>query len=173
MTGTSGGAHDTGPAPAEPSTPDAGGSRHADAWESPGFLLWHATLRWQRIMAETLAPLGVTHVQFVLLASTWWLCGHGGPPRQRDLADHAGTDPMMTSQVCRTLVSKGLLVRAADPADRRAWRLRPTDAGADLARRAVQAVEAADTAFFAAIGPDEAPVVRAALRGLAGRSAPA
>ena len=58
-----------------------------DPWDSPGFLLWHATLRWQRTMAEALEPLGLTHVQFVLLASTWWLCEHDGPPRQRDLAD--------------------------------------------------------------------------------------
>ena len=41
--------------------------------DSPGFLLWHATLRWQRGVAQALAPLDLTHVQFVLLAatSTW------------------------------------------------------------------------------------------------------
>ena len=126
----------------------SGGSRHADAWDSPGFLLWHATLRWQRAMAEALAPHSLTHVQFVLLASTWWLCEHAEPPRQRDLAEHAGTDPMMTSQVVRALEAKGVLVREVDPDDRRAWRLRPTSDGKALARRAVAAVEAADTAYF-------------------------
>ena len=123
-------------------------SRHDDAWDSPGFLLWHATLRWQRAMVEALSPIGLTHTQFVLLASTWWLAEHDGPPRQRDLASHAGTDPMMTSQVVRTLEGKGLLVREVDPDDRRAWRLRPTDDGTALARRAVRAVEDADTAYF-------------------------
>jgi DNA-binding MarR family transcriptional regulator len=145
------------------------GSRHADAWESPGFLLWHATLRWQRMMAEALEPLGLTHVQFVLLASTWWLCEHDGPPRQRDLADHAGTDPMMTSQVVRTLESKGLLVREADPDDGRAWRLRPTKAGSTLARRAVAAVEDADTAYFAQVPPRSRAGMLAALKELGGR----
>ncbi|WP_244312125.1 hypothetical protein [Streptomyces griseofuscus] len=33
--------------------------------DSPGFLLWHATLRWQRDIATALAPLDLTHVQFV------------------------------------------------------------------------------------------------------------
>ena len=33
--------------------------------ESPGFLLWHATLRWQRGVAAALQPLDLTHVQFV------------------------------------------------------------------------------------------------------------
>ena len=44
-----------------------------DPQNSPGFLLWHVTLRWQRDIAAALAPLDLTHVQFVLLASTWWL----------------------------------------------------------------------------------------------------
>jgi DNA-binding MarR family transcriptional regulator len=145
------------------------GTRHSDAWDSPGFLLWHATLRWQRAMAEALAPYDVTHVQFVLLASTWWLCEHDGPPRQRDLAEHAGTDPMMTSQVVRALVAKDLVVREVDADDARAWRLRPTASGSALARRAVAAVEAADTAYF-----DQVPVrsragMLAALRGLGGK----
>ena len=83
-------------------------------------------------MAEALEPLGITHVQFVLLASTWWLCENAEPPRQRDLAEHAGTDPMMTSQVVRALEAKGLLVRGVDPDDRRAWRLTVTREGSTL-----------------------------------------
>jgi DNA-binding MarR family transcriptional regulator len=145
------------------------GSRHSDAWDSPGFLLWHATLRWQRAMADALAPYDVTHVQFVLLASTWWLCEHDGPPRQRDLADHAGTDPMMTSQVVRALVAKDLLAREVDPDDARAWRVRPTKAGTDLARRAVAAVEAADTAYFDQVPARSRAGMLAALRELGGR----
>ena len=43
---------------------------------SPGFWLWHATLRWQREIAAVLAPLGLTHVQFVLLSCAWWLNDH-------------------------------------------------------------------------------------------------
>ncbi len=144
-------------------------SRHADAWESPGFLLWHATLRWQRAMAEALAPHDLTHVQFVLLASTWWLCEHGDPPRQRDLADHAGTDPMMTSQVVRTLADKGLVVREVDVADRRAWRVRPTPAGAALARRAITSVEHADDAFFAQVPARSRSGMQVALKKLGGR----
>ncbi|MFN8159072.1 MAG: MarR family transcriptional regulator [Candidatus Nanopelagicales bacterium] len=145
------------------------GSRHDDAWDSPGFLLWHATLRWQRAMADALAPYDITHVQFVLLASTWWLCEHGGPPRQRDLADHAGTDPMMTSQVVRALADKGLLVREVDPDDRRAWRVSPTAEGTALARRAVAAVESADTAYFDQVRARSRSALLAALKELGGR----
>ncbi|WP_030762218.1 MULTISPECIES: MarR family winged helix-turn-helix transcriptional regulator [unclassified Streptomyces] len=116
--------------------------------ESPGFLLWHATLRWQRDIATALAPLDLTHVQFVLLACTWWLNGQGEHPNQLAVARQAGTDVKMTSQVLRTLEQKGLVAREVDPADTRAKRLRVTDAGAELAPRAIAAVEQADAEFF-------------------------
>jgi DNA-binding MarR family transcriptional regulator len=126
--------------------------------ESPGFLLWHVTLRWQRDMAAALAPLDLTHVQFVLLASTWWLNSQDQHPNQLAVARQAGTDVKMTSQVLRTLEAKGLLRREVDTADTRARLLRVTDRGADVAVRAIAAVEAADAAFFRAT-PDLAALV--------------
>lgn len=122
--------------------------------QSPGFLLWHATLRWQRAIAAALAPLDLTHVQFVLLASTWWLNEHGERPNQVALATHAGTDIKMTSQAIRSLEAKGLVERAIDPADARARRLRVTRRGARLAPRAISTVEQTDAEFFADIAPD-------------------
>ena len=68
----------------------------------------------------------LTHVQFVLLASLWWLVDHDRPPTQARLAQQAGTDPMMTSQVTRKLETRGLLERAPDPTDSRARLLRLT-----------------------------------------------
>ncbi|WP_333739287.1 MarR family winged helix-turn-helix transcriptional regulator [Streptomyces sp. IBSBF 2806] len=129
--------------------------------DSPGLLLWHATLRWQRELAAVLAPLGLTHVQFVLLACAWWLNSQGEHPNQLTLARQAGTDVKMTSQVLRTLEQKGLVAREVDPADTRAKRLRVTDAGADLAPRAIAAVELADARFFQPVPLDEAlPLLR-------------
>jgi DNA-binding MarR family transcriptional regulator len=116
---------------------------------SPGFLLWHVTHAWQRAVAAALRPLELTHVQFVLLASAWWLEEQGSTPNQLQLARQAGTDVKMTSQVVRKLEAKGLLQRTIDPADTRARRLRPTGDGARLARRAIVAVEDVDARFFA------------------------
>jgi DNA-binding MarR family transcriptional regulator len=123
---------------------------------SPGFLLWHATLRWQRGVAAALAPLGLTHVQFVLLACTWSLNQGGRRPNQLAVARQAGTDVKMTSQVIRTLEQKGLVQREVDPADTRARLLRVTEAGAELAPKAIEAVEAVDAAFFAPVPAAEA-----------------
>ncbi len=64
---------------------------------SPGLLLWHATLRWQRSITASCSPW-ISYVQFVL-ASTWWLNRGGGHPKQTAVARPAGTDIKMTSQV--------------------------------------------------------------------------
>ncbi|KQR94003.1 MAG: winged helix-turn-helix transcriptional regulator [Microbacterium ginsengisoli] len=121
--------------------------------ESPGLLLWRATLSWQRVITSTLKPLGLTHVQFVLLASAWWLTRVAGErPNQRRIAEHANTDAMMTSQVIRALAEKNLLVRTTDPDDARAHIIDVTDDGVALALRAVQVVEEADRLFFESAG---------------------
>ena len=138
----------------------------SDPERSPGFLLWHVTLRWQRSIAAALTPLELTHVQFVLLASAWWLNEHGHEPTQVALAEHAGTDVKMTSQVLRGLEAKGLVERAAHPSDGRARLLRVTRTGARLAPRAIAAVEAADAEFF---GDKDAARTLSVLTRLAGR----
>jgi DNA-binding MarR family transcriptional regulator len=125
---------------------------------SPGFWLWHVTLRWQREVTAVLAPLDLTHAQFVLLSCAWWLNDRGELPNQLALARQAGTDVKMTSQLVRKLEAKGLLERHTDPADTRARRLRVTDRGAELARQAIEAVEAVDASFFAAAAGSPAEV---------------
>jgi DNA-binding MarR family transcriptional regulator len=117
--------------------------------DSPGFLLWHATLRWQRGIAQALAPLELTHVQFVLLACTWWLNEQGERPTQIALAAQAGTDIKMTSQVVRSLERKRLIEREVDATDTRARRLQATKRGSRLAPRAIAIVEQVDADFFA------------------------
>ena len=107
-------------------------------------------------------------MQFVLLATTWWLNSHGENPNQLTLARQAGADVKMTSQVLRKLEAKGLIQRDVDTADTRAKRLGVTGRGAALAAQAIAAVEAADAKFFRPI-PDTAALLTM-LRLLAGRS---
>lgn len=148
-------------------------SEYSAPQDSPGFLLWQATNRWQAAQRAALKPFQLTHVQFVLLASLTWLTTKG-PVTQRQLADLAATDPMMTSQVLRNLERRGLVKRAPDPSDGRARALTVTPSGRRLANRAVVAVEACDNAFFAALGKDKPHLIRAllSLRGNAQPSAP-
>ncbi len=135
-------------------------SRFSSTEESPGLLLWQVTNRWQAAQRAALKPFDLTHVQFVLLAALTWL-GTGEPVTQRRLADHAGTDPMMTSQVVRALERRQLLVRSAHGTDGRARSLSVTDAGAALANRAIVAVESCDEAFFGPLGGARSSFTRA------------
>jgi DNA-binding MarR family transcriptional regulator len=112
--------------------------------------LWHVTNRWQAVMRTALEPHGLTHVQYVLLASLVWL-HHDDPANritQANLAEFAATDVMMTSQVVRALEQKDLLERLPHPHDGRARLLRPTPAGTRVARAATADVEDADDSFF-------------------------
>lgn len=134
------------------------------AWDSPGFVLWRATLRWGAAMRWALGPHGLTHVQFVLLASIGWLVEAGDAPTQRAVGDHAGADIAMTSQVVRSLETKGLVTRERAAGGARAWRLGLTAAGKARLVQALEAVEAADRAFFgAALEPAALPAVLRAL----------
>ena len=125
--------------------------------ESPGLLLWRTTMRWQRVMTAALAPLDLTHVQFVLLASAMWLGRNGEPPNQVQLAAQAGTEVKMTSDVVARLEAKGLIARETDSNDSRAKVIHITVAGTAAVQRAIVAVEAADAAFFEPV--DEAQLI--------------
>ncbi len=100
--------------------------------------------------------MGLTHVQFVLLACTWWLNQQGQHPSQIALAEFAGTDVKMTSQVVRSLERNGLVEREVDRTDTRARRLRVTRRGARVAPRAIAVVQQVDAEFFDQVRPEDA-----------------
>lgn len=120
--------------------------------ESPGFLLWQVSNLWQRRIKRALAPAGLTHVQFMLLAGIYYLHSRGDVVTQIRLAGHAGTDKMMTSNVVRTLEKKELIVREGHPTDSRAKMLEITAKGRDLLKEAVPLVEETDRLFFEQLG---------------------
>jgi DNA-binding MarR family transcriptional regulator len=131
-------------------------ARFDSADDSPGFLLWQVANLWQRRQRAALEPLGLTHVQFVLLASMVWLTSSGEPLPQAALAEHAHTDVMMTSEVLRALERRGLVERRPHPHDSRARAVAPTPAGRAAAQEAVAVVEGVDRQFFGTLGDDGA-----------------
>lgn len=135
------------------------GSRHAESQTSAGFVLWQVTVVWQRLVRTALECVDLTHAQFVLLASSAWLeaqhkAGGGEIVSQSVVAAHARTDAVMTSEVLRTLETKGLVRRVPHPTDARAKQISITTEGRRIARKAVALVEAVDDEFFSANGPE-------------------
>lgn len=147
-------------------------SAYPDSTGSPGLALWQVTNAWQRQIRAALVRHELTHVQFVLLASLTWM-DRSEPVTQRKLAEFAGTDAMMTSQVIRTLETKGYVARSPHPADKRAVTVAPSAEGIALANRANIDVEAADSDYFGSLTPEELAMFRKSLHMLRLHASPA
>ena len=122
------------------------------AEESSGFLLWQVTNLWQREIKKALKQFGLTHSQFVLLASSHWLTLHKEEVTQVVLSNHTKIDPMTTSTVLRTLQQKGFIQRQEHLTDTRAKTVELTEEGKIVIKKAVVAVEKFDVEFFSLLG---------------------
>ncbi|MHA4807939.1 MarR family winged helix-turn-helix transcriptional regulator [Flavitalea flava] len=122
------------------------------AGDSPGFLLWQVTNLWQREIRKALEKFELTHSQFVLLASIYWLNLKEQSVTQILLSSHTRIDPMTTSTVLRTLQGRGLVQRQEHATDTRAKTVVLTDEGKKITQQAVKTVEKFDAAFFAPLG---------------------
>ncbi|KAA2239829.1 MarR family transcriptional regulator [Chitinophaga agrisoli] len=122
------------------------------AEDSPGFLLWQVTNLWQREIKKALEKYGLTHSQFVLMASIHWLMLHKQDVTQVLLSGHTKIDPMTTSTVLRTLEQKGLIQRQEHAGDTRAKKVALTEEGKKIIKKAVVTVEQFDTKFFSLPG---------------------
>jgi DNA-binding MarR family transcriptional regulator len=107
---------------------------------TPGFLVWRLSMKWRTAVDRAVAPLGLTHAQYSLVASLYGMQRDGERPSQRRLADHTGLEPLYVSKLARTLESAGLLERTRDPRDPRAVQLALTAQGRDTTRQAIKVV---------------------------------
>ncbi len=125
-------------------------SAHPSAEESPGFLLWRVSILWRKTIETALKPLGLTHPQFVILATTGWLTRMGKRASQAEIGRQASLDPNTTSQILRGLQARGLIERL-HTIDERSKYPTLTRAGVESLSKAMLAVENADAVFFASI----------------------
>jgi MarR family transcriptional regulator, organic hydroperoxide resistance regulator len=145
-------------------------TRYASPGMSAGFLLWKVSNAWQRRQRAALKPFGLTHSQFVLLATTAWF-GATKALTQARLSELSGVDAMTTSQIVRTLEEAGLLKRREHPDDPRAIAIAVTPAGRSRAAKALEAVEQTDEDFFEPVRAQSTPFLKL-LRVLAGAADP-
>jgi DNA-binding MarR family transcriptional regulator len=108
---------------------------------TPGYLVWRLSTKWRAAVDRAVAPLGLTHAQYSLVASLHGMQRGGERPSQRRLADHTGLEPLYVSKLARTLESAGLIERTRDPRDPRAVQLALTEQGQDVTRRAITVVQ--------------------------------
>jgi DNA-binding MarR family transcriptional regulator len=120
-----------------------------------GFLVWRLSMKWRAEADRVLAPLGLTHAQYSVLASLKGFSLAGRAPNQRELAEYIGLEPLYVSKLARALEKAGLVERPIDPADPRAVRLTLTDRGHLVIAEAIPVVHAKHAELTSAIGgPD-------------------
>jgi len=107
---------------------------------TPGFLVWRLSMKWRVAVDRAVAPLGLTHAQYSLVASLYGMQRSGLRPSQRHLADHTGLEALYVSKLARALESAGLVERTRDPRDPRAVQLALTEQGRETTRRAIKVV---------------------------------
>jgi DNA-binding MarR family transcriptional regulator len=134
-------------------------TKHTGPAESPGFLLWKVSNHWQRRQRAALQPLGLTHSQFVILATAAWF-GASETLTQARISELTGIDPMTTSQVVRALEAASLVERRDHPDDPRAKAIVVTSQGRERARKAIVVVEATDAEFFAPLAASTGKLVK-------------
>jgi DNA-binding MarR family transcriptional regulator len=134
---------------------------------TPGYLVWRLSMKWRVAVDRALAPLGLTHAHYVLLASLYGLERAGQRPTQRELADHAGLEALYTSKLARALEAGGVIQRDRDPADTRAVRLALTDRGREVAAPAIAEVAVLVDRLMAPLGGRGDPRAKAFAQDLA------
>ena len=119
-----------------------------------GFRLWHVQHAFVRRLEAALLPLGLTHMQYIMLRAANHLAQAGEQPTQARMAEVTGADRMMVSKVLRLLEGKGLVVRPTHPDDARAHHVVLTEAGRRMVAQAVPVAMQAQAAFFGRLGPE-------------------
>jgi DNA-binding MarR family transcriptional regulator len=107
---------------------------------TPGHLVWRLSMKWRAAVDRALAPRGLTHAQYVMLASLYGLERAGRTPSQRELADHTGLEALYVSKLARSLDADGLIQRTRDTVDTRTMRLELTAAGRETIQPAIEDV---------------------------------
>ncbi len=138
-----------------------------DTDPTPGYLVWRLSMKWRVAVDRALAPLGLTHAQYVLLASLYGMERAGRRPTQRELADHTGLEALYASKLARALDVGGLIRRDRDPGDTRAIRLALTDRGREVVRPAINEVSKLLDRLMAPLGGRGDPRAKAFAQDLA------
>lgn len=117
--------------------------------DSPGFLLWQTTMIWQRQIKKALEPHGVSHAQFVIMATLMWFEAHHYDTNQILIVNWSKLDKMTVSKSLKKLVTLGYVNRIEHETDTRAKSVSLTKQGKAMVRSLVPIVEGVDQLFFA------------------------
>ena len=131
-----------------------------------GYLVWRLSMKWRARVDAAVAPLGLTHALYSVLASLRGMTRGGHRPTQREMAEHTGLDPIYISKLARTLEEAGLIERVPDSHDSRAVRLTITERGISTIDQAIGIVSGLLEELTTPLGGTSSPRTRALMNDL-------
>jgi MarR family transcriptional regulator, organic hydroperoxide resistance regulator len=109
-------------------------------------------MKWRVAVDRALAPLALTHAQYVVLSTLFGMARAGQRPSQRELADSTGLEALYVSKLVRALDADGLVERTRDTVDTRTVRLALTDRGRAVVEPAMAEVQVLLDRLMAPLG---------------------
>lgn len=110
--------------------------------DAVGFLIWRATMAYQRRAEEALAAVGVTHLQFAVLATSAWLGQRNAEVSQRSIVDQSGIREAQVSLMIKALRQKEFLTQTLGERDPRVRAIKITSEGMRVLEDALQVIGA-------------------------------
>jgi DNA-binding MarR family transcriptional regulator len=129
-----------------------------------GFVLWRLVHAYQREADRALAPVDLTHLQFMTLIMAAWLARAGEAVTQAEISRSGDIHPMQVSQVLKTLEAKGMVARRRNPSDIRAKHVEVTADGLQALREALPLAIEVQVRLFGEEGRPGGSLLAALLR---------
>jgi DNA-binding MarR family transcriptional regulator len=124
-----------------------------------GYLLKHASLRFEQLTSVELSPLGISPREWAALNCLDEQHGLS----QKEVAELLGIDRTRMVALVDELQAKGWVERRPQPGDRRKNIVTLTSSGRDLMQRGERAIDDCERRFLAALSESDAQLLKHAL----------
>lgn len=126
-----------------------------DSSQSIGLSFIKAYNNWHKKIKTELAEIGITHPQFVVLASLGYLEQSKNEIKQIEISKKSDIDVMTVSTILKNLEKQQLIQRSHSKIDTRAKVVMLTSIGRSKLNKALKIVEQIDKLFFSKLGANE------------------
>ncbi|MDR2968670.1 MAG: MarR family winged helix-turn-helix transcriptional regulator [Tannerellaceae bacterium] len=124
-----------------------------DLTKDTGFLMLQVSNLWATSHDRVLKrQYDLTHMQYAVLASIYWLVLYGEEVTQVRLAQHTKINAMTISKMLKGLEIKGYVYRTTHSVDVRAKSVHLTGKGKEILDKAIKTIADVDTKFFNSLG---------------------
>jgi DNA-binding MarR family transcriptional regulator len=124
-----------------------------DLRKDTGFLMLQISNLWAAGHDKVLKRYyNLSHMQYAVLASVYWLVLYGEEVTQVRLSQHTKISPMTISKMLKGLEDKGYVYRKTHSTDVRAKAVHLTDRGKEILDKAIKTIADVDAQFFNFLG---------------------